>query len=86
MFQVLVTRLLICYFDRLLTPMPIQIQPWHVATWHAMDNSIRVDHWNYYELEWLKEVLANLVNLVEEIANKVLSYEGTRSLAGVLSR
>ena len=85
MSQVLVPRLLICYFDSILAPVPIQIQAWHVATRHAMDDSIRVDHWNYYELEWLKEVLANLVNLAEQIANKVLSYEWTSCLAGVLS-
>ena len=42
------------YFDSVLAPVPVQIQAGHVAARHAVNNAVRVDHRDDYELELRK--------------------------------
>ena len=49
-----------------------------------MDDTIWIDHWDDDELERIKKILANLINLAEEIANEVLCNKGACGFARVL--
>ncbi len=64
--------------------MPIQVETWDVAARHAVDDTIWIDHWDDDELERIKKILANLINLAEEIANEVLCNKGACGFARVL--
>lgn len=39
--------------------MPVEVQPSHVGARHPVDDSVRIDHWNYKDLEVRSQICRN---------------------------
>ena len=80
----LVTVLKDGYLEDELPPLPIEVQPCHVAPRTSMDNSIGIHHGNKNKIKAVEEILVNPRVVSQKISDKFLCDKGANSLTRML--